>query len=95
MPKCSASLNNFGKGSAELLGPSIVSLLPERSKSTVYHDHFVSSTKYIQMSFDASRTVERKSVNNPRNQQQQKPPVYKGMSSVVFTFTAAISLEAR
>ena len=48
------------------------------------------------MSFDVSHTVEKKYVNNPRNQQQQqKPRVYKGMSSVVFTFTAAISLEAR
>jgi len=47
------------------------------------------------MSFDASHTVARESVNNPRNHhhQQQKPPVYKGMSSVVFTFTAAVSLK--
>jgi len=47
------------------------------------------------MSFDAGHTVEWKYVYNPRNRQQQKPPVYKGMSSVVFTFTAAISREAR
>ena len=53
------------------------------------------------MSFDASHTVERESVNNPRNQQQQqqqqqqqKSQVYKGMPPVVFTFTAAMSLEA-
>lgn len=61
----------------------------------MYRDHFVSSTYYIQMSFDASHAVQRESVNKRRNHQQQKPPVYKGMSSVVFTFPAAISLEAR